>query len=47
LNNWRFDMVRILVVMLNAAGSLVSLRRFAREVKPHVAAQPRHGATVV
>jgi alkanesulfonate monooxygenase SsuD/methylene tetrahydromethanopterin reductase-like flavin-dependent oxidoreductase (luciferase family) len=28
-------------VMLNAAGSLASLRRFAREVKPHVAAHAR------
>jgi probable F420-dependent oxidoreductase len=29
-------------VMLNALGSRASLRRFAREVAPHVAAQPRH-----
>src|SRR5262249_25886585 len=27
-------------VMLNAAGSVANLRRFAREVMPHVAAQP-------
>ena len=27
-------------VMLNAAGSRSNLRRFAREVMPHVAAQP-------
>ena len=27
-------------VMLNAAGSSANLRRFAREVMPHVAAQP-------
>jgi alkanesulfonate monooxygenase SsuD/methylene tetrahydromethanopterin reductase-like flavin-dependent oxidoreductase (luciferase family) len=34
-------------VMLNATGSRVSLRRFARDVMPHVAAHPRRGATVV
>jgi alkanesulfonate monooxygenase SsuD/methylene tetrahydromethanopterin reductase-like flavin-dependent oxidoreductase (luciferase family) len=34
-------------VMLNAAGSRASLRRFAREVMPHVAAHPRHDATAV
>jgi alkanesulfonate monooxygenase SsuD/methylene tetrahydromethanopterin reductase-like flavin-dependent oxidoreductase (luciferase family) len=28
-------------VMLNAAGSRASLRRFAREVMPRVAAEPR------
>jgi alkanesulfonate monooxygenase SsuD/methylene tetrahydromethanopterin reductase-like flavin-dependent oxidoreductase (luciferase family) len=32
-------------VMLNAAGSRANLRRFAREVMPHVAAQPRRVAT--
>jgi alkanesulfonate monooxygenase SsuD/methylene tetrahydromethanopterin reductase-like flavin-dependent oxidoreductase (luciferase family) len=32
-------------VMLNALGSRASLRRFAREVMPHVAAQPRCVAT--
>jgi alkanesulfonate monooxygenase SsuD/methylene tetrahydromethanopterin reductase-like flavin-dependent oxidoreductase (luciferase family) len=31
-------------VMLNPAGSSANLRRFAREVMPHVAAQPRRGA---
>jgi alkanesulfonate monooxygenase SsuD/methylene tetrahydromethanopterin reductase-like flavin-dependent oxidoreductase (luciferase family) len=31
-------------VMLNAAGSRANLRRFAREVMPHVAAQPRRVA---
>jgi alkanesulfonate monooxygenase SsuD/methylene tetrahydromethanopterin reductase-like flavin-dependent oxidoreductase (luciferase family) len=33
-------------VMLNAAGSRASLRRFAREVMPHVAAQSRCVSTV-
>jgi hypothetical protein len=32
--------------MLNPAGSRASLRRFAREVMPHVAAPPRRVATV-
>jgi probable F420-dependent oxidoreductase len=32
-------------VMLNAAGSRATLRRFAREVAPHVAAPPRRVAT--
>jgi probable F420-dependent oxidoreductase len=31
-------------VMLNAAGSIANLRRFAREVMPHVAAPPRRVA---
>ena len=31
-------------VMLNAAGSAANLRRFAREVMPHLAAQPCCGA---
>ena len=34
-------------VILNAAGSLASLRRFAREIKPYVAAHPRHDASAV
>ena len=34
-------------VMLNAGGSIASLRRFAREVRPHVAAHARHDATAV
>jgi alkanesulfonate monooxygenase SsuD/methylene tetrahydromethanopterin reductase-like flavin-dependent oxidoreductase (luciferase family) len=34
-------------VMLNALGSRASLRRFAREVAPHVAAPPRHEAKVL
>ena len=33
-------------VMVNAAGSRANLRRFAREVMPHVAAQPRRVAAL-
>ena len=34
-------------VMLNAGGSIASLRRFAREVMPHVTAHTHHNATPV
>jgi alkanesulfonate monooxygenase SsuD/methylene tetrahydromethanopterin reductase-like flavin-dependent oxidoreductase (luciferase family) len=32
-------------VMVNGGGSITNLRRFAREVKPHVAAHARHDET--